>query len=334
MPINHLVSPFSASVQLLVRWLHSSSFVILFPITFVMPGWAELQTPVRSATNSNMSQALVVQSPKQVLVGDNSAVHKNELPAVTPQASDATSPKSQPRSSTSNPYASFLVNLDQSTSWATNSYSISDIWLNMGLTGSLGKDTLFTWSITGGPMLQGGSAPNIDLTNWRFDVFTAISPLKGNEINVYADMRTIGGANGPLRTLKTGIIASLAKSEIIPDVIESINLPERGIYVRAQNRSSWSGAGSYSTSYTDIYAGWAETWHPFSFAIETGPQLVQTYPGGQTTPLRTYWGATFNISYILSPKSKMFLEYRPSTSFRNQNGGATQLLRAGVGYKF
>jgi hypothetical protein len=331
-----LDKPCSAAVRLVARYLRVSGVGVLFPIAFVIPGQAEQQTPVPIAANTNVSDSRAVESRQQVLSADNSAVQKNEPPAIRPPGSGDTSPNSQTRSTTSNPYASFLVNLDQATSWATNRSGISNTWLNMGLAGALGKDTLFTWSVTGGPTFQGGSAPNVDATNWRFDVFTALSPLKGNEINIYATMRTIGGAstNGPLRTLNAGIVASLARSEIIPDVIESINLPERGIYVRAANRSSWSGTGSYSTSYTDLYAGWAETWYPFSFAIETGPQLVQTYPGGQSTPLRTYWGATFNVTYILSAKSQMFLEYRPSTSFRNQSGGATQLLRAGVGYKF
>lgn len=326
----------STAVQLVARYLRASGVGVLFPIAFVIPGQAEQQTPARISENANVSDSRVVQSRQQLLIAEDSAGQKNNQPSTKPPGSVDPLTTSNPRQVSRNRYASFLVNLDQATSWATNRSGISNTWLNMGLTGTLGKDKLFTWSVTGGPTFQGSSTPNLDATNWRFDVFTALSPLKGDEVVISANLRTIGGSstNGPLRSLTTGIVASLSKSEIFPDVLESINLPERGLYVRAQNRSNWSGPGSYVASYTDLYAGWSESWYPFIFAVETGPQLVQTYPRETITPLRVYWGATFNVKYIISKKSEMFLEYRPSTSFGNQNGGATQLLRTGIGYKF
>jgi hypothetical protein len=61
---------------------------------------------------------------------------------------------------------------------------------------------------------------------------------------------------------------------------------------------------------------------------------MQTYPSYLTTPLRAYWGVIFNAKCILSKRSEVFLEYRPSMSFGHQNSGATRLLRAGIGYKF
>lgn len=233
-------------------------------------------------------------------------------------------------------YASFLVSVDQSTNWPTNSPGISNTWINLGLTGVLGKDKLFVWAVTGGPTFQASALPNSYATNWRYDLYGSLSPLKGDEINVYANLRSITGenTNGNLRSLNAGIITSLMKSKIFPDVFELINLPDRGLYVRAQNRSAWNGPGVYTASYTDLYAGWAESWSPFSFAVEAGPQLVQTYPRGRPTPLRTYLGATINVKYFLSRRTEMFLEYRPSTSFGNQYGGANQLLRGGIGFKF
>jgi hypothetical protein len=261
-----------------------------------------------------------------------------------PQTPQPQTPQPQPAAQASTAkrpkkarWAEFLVNVDQATAWSPNRSGISNTWLNVGLTGNLGKDKLFTWSVTGGPTFQWTSIPNRNATDWRFDVYTSLSPLKGDEVNIFANLRTIGGANtgGPLRSLSAGVIASLSKSEIFPDVFESVNLPERGLYVRAQNRSSWSGDGTYASSFTDLYLGWSESWYPFLFSIETGPQLAQTLitRTGDYTPLRTNLGASFNVRYLIGKKSQAFIEYRPATSFGNQYG-SNQLLRAGIGTKF
>lgn len=233
-------------------------------------------------------------------------------------------------------FGQFFVNLNQEVAFPEGKPEIYKTLPSLGVTGYFGKDKLVTWSLSGGPAIQVSDSPKLNTVNWQLDAYATLSPMKNDEVNIYAKFKTIWGAdkNGPLKSLNSGIVVSLAKSEIFPDILETINLPERGIYVRAQNRSGWNGSNSYASSITEFNAGWAESWYPFQFAIEAGPQLIQRYSQGDAGPLSVNLGATLNVQYIIGKKSQLFLEYNPSIAFSSSNGPTVHTIRTGVGFKF
>jgi len=74
-----------------------------------------------------------------------------------------------------------------------------------------------------------------------------------------------------------------------------------------------------------------KTWYPFTFAVEVGPQFIQT----ANRELQTTLGSFFDFGYVINPKTRAFLRYRPGLSFGgNVYPAATQVLQAGINYRF
>ena len=112
-------------------------------------------------------------------------------------------------------------------------------------------------------------------------------------------------------TVRTGIVYSFAGSRIIPDAIEEINLLERGFCVRVQPSWSISTSGQLRDVETQAYLGLPETWHPFTFAVEVGPQFIQT----ANRKLQNTLGSFFDFGYVINPKIRAFVRYRPGFYF-------------------
>lgn len=84
---------------------------------------------------------------------------------------------------------------------------------------------------------------------------------------------------------------------------------------------------------TQAYLGLSETWYPFTFAVEVGPQFIQTV----NRELQTTLGSFFDFGYVINPKTRAFVRYRPGLSFSfggNAYPAATQILQAGLNYRF
>jgi len=76
----------------------------------------------------------------------------------------------------------------------------------------------------------------------RMDLSAFLSLLRGDDLNRYAIWRGVAGTDVAdqrrfANTVRTGIVYSFSGSRIIPDAIEEINLPERGVYAWVQ--PSW-----------------------------------------------------------------------------------------------
>ena len=127
------------------------------------------------------------------------------------------------------------------------------------------------------------------------------------------------------------MLYTFAKVNIIPDPLSRFNVPEKGLYLRVQPTWAFGLDGMLSQVQTQAYLGWAENRYPLSFAIEAGPQFVQT----ANRELQTNLGTLFDIGYNITPKAKAYLRYRPALSFGgNSQPAALQLLQAGVNYRF
>jgi hypothetical protein len=222
--------------------------------------------------------------------------------------------------------------------WGTGAAS-GATFVGFGVSGNIkgSKDNLLSWSAQLGPLFQHVyNVPGSDQTPLRMDVSAFLSPLRGDDLNIYAIWRGVAGRDGfdqrrLINTVRAGILYSFAGSRIIPDAIEEINLPERGLYARVQPSWVFDLPGQLSQVETQAYLGLAETWYPFTFAVEVGPQFIQT----SGRELQTTLGSFFDVGYVINPKTRAFVRYRPGLSFGgNAYPAATQVFQAGINYRF
>lgn len=222
--------------------------------------------------------------------------------------------------------------------WGTGA-ATGATFVGFGVSGNVkgSKDNLLSWSAQLGPLFQHTyNVPGRDQTPMRMDVSAFLSPLRGDDLNIYAIWRGVAGLDGIdqrrlINTVRAGVVYSFAKSRIIPDAIEEINLPERGLYARVQPSWIFDIQGQLSQVETQAYLGLSETWYPFTFAVEVGPQFIQA----SARELQTTLGSFFDIGYVLNSKTRAFVRYRPGLSFGgNAYPAATQVFQAGVNYRF
>jgi len=222
--------------------------------------------------------------------------------------------------------------------WGTGA-ARGSTFVGFGVSGNIkgSKDNLLSWSAQLGPQfVHDYNVPGADQTPLRMDVSAFLSPLRGDDLNIYAIWRGVAGIDVAdqrrfANTVKTGILYSFAKSSIIPDVIEQINLPERGFYARVQPSWTFQPSGQLVQVETQVYLGLSETWYPFTFAVEIGPQFIQ----GFKRELQTTLGSFFDFGYVINARTRAFARYRPAISFGgNAYPAATQAFQAGVSYSF
>ena len=224
------------------------------------------------------------------------------------------------------------------SSWGTGA-GAGATFLGFGVSGSVKgtHDNLLNWSVQLGPLFQHTyNVPGLDRTPLRMDVSAFLSPLKGDDLNIYAIWRGVAGTDGLnqrrfTNVVRSGVLYSFAGSRIIPDAVELINLPESGFYVRVEPSWTFGVDGQLQQVTTQAYLGLSETYYPFTFAIEVGPQFVQI----ASRELQTNLGTFFDFGYLINAKTRAFVRYRPSLSFGgNQYPAASQIFQAGVTYRF
>lgn len=241
----------------------------------------------------------------------------------------------------------FFAVVEQSTNWTFPrtgtawgvGAAAGATFVGIGVKGNISgtKDNLLSWSAQLGPSFTHVyDVPGRDATPLRIDLFASLSPLRGDSLNIYTAWRGVAGNDvlGERRfqnTVRTGVIYSFAGSRIIPDAIEEINLPERGFYGRVEPSWLFAVDGQLNQVQTQAYLGWSETLYPFTFAIEAGPQFIQT----ARRELQTNLGSLLDLGYVINRKTRAYLRYRPSLSFGgNAYPAATQVLQAGINYSF
>ncbi|MBM5800714.1 MAG: hypothetical protein FJ077_07735 [Cyanobacteria bacterium K_DeepCast_35m_m2_023] len=224
------------------------------------------------------------------------------------------------------------------SAWGTGA-GAGSTFLGFGVSGSIkgAYDNLLNWSVQLGPLFQHTySVPGLDRTPLRMDVSAFLSPLRGDDLNIYAIWRGVAWTDGLnqrrfTNVVRSGILYSFAGSRIIPDSVELINLPESGFYVRIEPSWTFGLDGQLLQVTTQSYLGLSETYYPFTFAIEIVPQFVQT----ASRELQTNLGSFFDLGYLMSAKTRAFVRYRPAVSFGgNQYPAAGQIFQAGVAYRF
>lgn len=240
----------------------------------------------------------------------------------------------------------FYAVVEQTTAWAFpatgarwgTGAGIGATFLGLGVTGNVrgNVDTLMIWSLQAGPAFQHEyNVPGNDRTPLRTDAYLSISPGVGNDLNIYAAWRGLFGNDvfGQSRvqnTVRTGVIVSFAKSRIIPDATEQINLPEQGFYARIEPTWIFGLDGQLTQVQTQAYVGLSETWYPFTFAVEVGPQFVQT----RNRDLQTILGSFIDVGYVINNRTRAYVRYRPGVSFGGSDyPAANQLFLAGLNYR-
>ncbi len=222
--------------------------------------------------------------------------------------------------------------------WGTGA-AVGATFVGVGMNGNIkgGKDNLLSWSAQFGPAFRHVyDVPGNDRTPLRIDLFSTLSPLLGDDLNIYTIWRGIVGDDqlGQTRfqnTVRAGIVYSFAKSRIIPDAVELINLPEKGFYARVEPSWVFGLDGQLTQVLTQAYLGLSETWYPFTFAVEVGPQFIQT----ARRELQTNLGSFIDVGYVINSKTRAYLRYRPSLSFGgNEYPAANQVMQAGLNYRF
>ncbi len=212
-------------------------------------------------------------------------------------------------------------------------------FVGFGVSGNIrgSTDNLLSWSAQLGPLFQHTyNVPGNDDTPLRMDVSATLSPGRGDDLNIYVNWRGLAGADvlGETRlenTVRAGVVYSFAGSRIVPDVIELINLPEKGFYARVEPAWFFRPNGQLREVQTRAYVGLSETWYPFTFAVEVGPQFVQT----ASRELQTNLGGLLDFGYLINSKMRAYVRYRPGLSFGgNVYTAASQILQAGVNYRF
>ena len=172
------------------------------------------------------------------------------------------------------------------SAWGTGA-AAGATFVGFGVSGNIrgSKDNLLSWSAQLGPLFQHTyNVPGRDRTPLRMDVSSFLSPLVGDDLQIYALWRGIAGNDvaGQSRfenTVRAGILYSFAKSRIIPDAIELINLPERGFYGRVEPSWIFSVNGQLSQVQTQAYLGLAETWYPFTLPLKLGRNSFRVLAG-------------------------------------------------------
>ena len=316
---------------------------------------AALQVPVQAKPAAQSSAAASVRlehddsqsSPQPLLAQAASPADQEQPPGPLNKVEVTAKKKGRPSIYGTVTKPGFFALVEQTTNWTfqgTGSAwgtgaAAGATFAGFGVSGNIrgSKDNLLSWSAQLGPLFQHTyNVPGRDRTPLRMDVSSFLSPLVGDDLQIYALWRGIAGNDvaGQTRfenTVRAGILYSFAKSRIIPDTIELINLPERGFYARVEPSWNFLANGQLNQVQTQAYLGLSETWYPFTFAVEVGPQFIQS--AGRE--LQTNLGSFFDLGYVINTKARAYLRYRPSLSFGgNAYPAATQILQAGLNYRF
>ena len=284
---------------------------------------------------------------RQPLLAQAPAPTAQEQPNTHNKVEEAAKKKGKPSVYGTVTKPGFFALVEQTSAWVFNGTGAAwgtgagrgSTFVGFGVSGNIkgSKDNLLSWSAQLGPQfVHVYNVPGTDQTPLRMDVSAFLSPLRGDDLNIYAIWRGVAGTDVAdqrrfANTVRTGIVYSFAGSRIIPDAIEVINLPERGFYARVQPSWIFQPSGQLSQVETQAYLGLAETWYPFTFAVEVGPQFIQT--AGRE--LQTTLGSFFDFGYLISRKTRAFVRYRPGLSFGgNAYPAASQIFQAGINYRF
>jgi hypothetical protein len=241
----------------------------------------------------------------------------------------------------------FFTVVEQSTAWvfpATGSRwgtgaASGSTFVGLGVSSNVKGvcDNLMTWSVQVGPAFQHEyNVPGNDRTLLRVDGYWSVSPGRGNDFTIYAAWRglfgnDVFGQNRVQITVRTGVIYGFARSRIIPDAAEQINLSGQGFNERVEPTWFFGLDGQLNQAQTQSYLGLSETFYPFTFAIEFGPQFVQT----RNRNLQTILGSFFDVGHAINGRTRAYVRYRPALSFGGSDyPAANQLLVAGVNHRF
>ena len=238
----------------------------------------------------------------------------------------------------------WFVGVEQNVDWTSGGSGVvgGSSKLDLGVSGNIrsnrqSDDKLLSWSITLTPTYQYTfNSPNNDSTPLRLTFWTSISPLQGDALNFYGSWRgTFKNDDfGNLKVqnrIRAGVIYSFFGSRIIPDAIEEVNLPEKGFYGRVEPTWFYRPDGQLSTVETLVYLGWSDTYYPFTFAIEVGPQFVQS----SDKEAQTLLGGFLELGYVINTKTRAYLQYRPAISFGGSNfPTANHSASAGLSVRF
>ena len=168
------------------------------------------------------------------------------------------------------------------------------------------------------------------------DVSGFLSPLRGDDLNIYAIWRGVARTDGLNQrrftsVVRSGVFYSFAGSRIIPDAVELINLPESGFCVRVEPSWAFGIDGQLLQVTTQAYLGLSETYYSFTLAIEVGPQFLQV----TSRELQACLGSLFTFVYLMNAKARAFVRYRLALSFGvNQYPDTGQIFQSGVTYRF
>jgi len=318
----------------------------------VVLSWALSCASLAQSAESNANQAVALIENQEFLLTSptllqSSTIAKSE-PSVPPSKTEkAATKKGQPSWFGLVAKPGFFAIVEQTSGW--NFPGTGSSWgagagagatfLGFGVSGSVKGtyDNLLNWSVQLGPLFQHTySVPGADRTPLRMDASAFLSPLRGDDLNIYAIWRGVAGTDGLnqrrfANIVRSGVLYSFAGSRIIPDAVELINLPESGFYVRVEPSWAFGIDGQLLQVTTQAYLGLSETYYPFTFAIEVGPQFVQA----ASRELQTNLGSFFDFGYLMNDKTRAFVRYRPALSFGgSQYPAAGQIFQAGVTYRF
>jgi len=238
----------------------------------------------------------------------------------------------------------WFVGVEQIVDWTSGESGVvgGNTKLDLGISGNIrsnrqSDDKLLSWSITLSPTyLYSFNGFSNDSTPLRLTFWTSFSPLKGDALNFYGSWRgTFRNDDfGNLRVqnrIRAGVIYSFFGSRIIPDAIEEVNLPEKGFYGRIEPTWIYRQDGQLSTVETQAHLGWSDTYYPFTFAIEVGPQFIQS----SDREVQTLLGGFLELGYVINTRTRAYLQYRPAISFGSSNSPATrQSAAAGLSVRF
>jgi len=317
--------------------------------------WAPLQAKPAEQNSAGASSVLFdkvdsqssVQSSLEPTLAQAATPTVQERPGTHSKIEETAKKKGKPSIYGTVTKPGFFAVVEQTTAW--NFPRAGAAWgtgagagatfVGFGVSGNIrgSTDNLLSWSAQLGPLFQHTyNVPSIDATPLRMDVSATLSPGRGDDLNIYVNWRGVAGDDvlGETRlrnTVRAGVVYSFAGSRIVPDVIELINLPEKGFYARVEPAWFFSPNGQLTLVQTQAYVGLSETWYPFTFAVEVGPQFVQT----ASRELQTNLGGLLDFGYLINSKMRAYVRYRPGLSCGgNVYPAASQILQAGVNYRF
>ena len=238
----------------------------------------------------------------------------------------------------------WFVGVEQNVDWTSGELGVVDgsTKLDLGVSGNIRRnrqsyDNLLSWSTTLSPTYQYTfNGVSNDSTPLRLTFWTSLSPLQGDALNFYGSWRgTFRNDDfGILRVqnrIRAGVIYSFFGSRIIPDAIEEVNLPERGFYGRVEPTWYYGADGQLSTVESQVHLGWSDTYYPFTFAIEAGPQFIQS----ADKEVQALLGGFLELGYVINTKTRAYLQYRPAISISGSNfPAAKQSATAGLSVRF